>query len=80
MKTITVNLDTELLVKLNNLVSQEIFPNRSECIRAAIRNLLLYYGKLKLNQSEKITDIKKEKDIHSYIETLNVLFSPIQEK
>ena len=46
MKTVTVNLGNDMIQLIDGIIQHEIFPNRSECIRAAIRNLLLYQQKL----------------------------------
>ncbi len=43
MKTVTINLPKELEEKIELLVEKEFFPNKSELIRAAIRELLLKY-------------------------------------
>lgn len=43
MKTVTINLPKELEEKIEVLVEKEFFPNKSELIRAAIRELLLKY-------------------------------------
>jgi len=53
MKTVTVNLDKNMIEILDRIVQHEIFPNRSECIRAAIRNLLLYHRKIKIDSFDK---------------------------
>lgn len=43
MKTVTINLPKELEEKIGMLVEKEFFPNKSELIRTAIRDLLLKY-------------------------------------
>jgi hypothetical protein len=53
MKTVTVNLDKNMIDLLDKIVQYEIFPNRSECIRAAIRNLLLYHQKITVDSFYK---------------------------
>ena len=40
MHIVTVHLPSELLQGLDELVRRKIFPNRSEAIRVAIRDLL----------------------------------------
>jgi Arc/MetJ-type ribon-helix-helix transcriptional regulator len=40
MRLITVNLPEEYVVGLERLISEELYPNRSEAIRIAIRDLL----------------------------------------
>ncbi|MCK4844967.1 MAG: type II toxin-antitoxin system ParD family antitoxin [Candidatus Heimdallarchaeota archaeon] len=40
MKLVTVHLPSEFLHDLDELVRQKRYPNRSECIRVAIRDLL----------------------------------------
>lgn len=40
MRLITVNLPEEYVVGLERLISEELYPNRSEAIRNAIRDLL----------------------------------------
>ena len=53
MKTVTVNLDNDMIELIDGIIQLEIFPNRSECIRAAIRNLLLFQQKLKVSNRNK---------------------------
>jgi Arc/MetJ-type ribon-helix-helix transcriptional regulator len=53
MKTVSVNLDKNMIDLLDKIVQHEIFPNRSECIRAAIRNLLLFHQKIKVDSFHK---------------------------
>ena len=43
MKTVTINLPKDLEEKIETLISKELFPNKSELIRTAIRDLLLKY-------------------------------------
>ena len=43
MKTVTINLSKELEEKMEVLLEKEFFPNKSELIRTAIRDLLLKY-------------------------------------
>lgn len=52
MKTVTVNLNKELEDMIQELIDLQIYPNRSECIRSAIRNLLLYYNKLPIKKND----------------------------
>lgn len=40
MRTISVNVPTPYLKDLENLVQQDLYANRSEAIRVAIRDLL----------------------------------------
>lgn len=40
MRLISVNLPEEYVVGLERLISEELYPNRSEAIRIAIRDLL----------------------------------------
>lgn len=47
MKTVTINLPKELEEKIEILVEKEFFPNKSEFIRTAIRDLLLKYEAFK---------------------------------
>ena len=44
MRTVTANLNYELEEVIEKLVQDQVFPNKSELIRAAIRDLLLKYG------------------------------------
>ena len=44
MKTVTINLPKELEEKIELLIDKEFFPNKSELIRTAIRELLLKYN------------------------------------
>lgn len=53
METVTVNINNNLITFLENCIEDNIYPNKSECIRAATRNLLLYHGKLKLLSKTK---------------------------
>ena len=43
MKTVTINLSKELEERIDVLIEKEFFPNKSELIRTAIRDLLLKY-------------------------------------
>lgn len=43
MKTVTINLTKELEEKIDLLIDKEIYPNKSELIRSAIRDLLVKY-------------------------------------
>jgi len=45
-KLVTLWLDELYILKLDELVSEGIYPNRSEAIRFAIRDLLRMHGKL----------------------------------
>ena len=40
MRIVTVNIPNEIFEGLNELVRQQRYPNRSEAIRVAIRDLL----------------------------------------
>ncbi len=78
METVTVNIDNNMIALIENLVENEIFPNKSECIRAATRNLLLFHRKLKINSKINpnvlvVKTFKKEKfyDIENRIITNN---------
>ncbi|MHA2337137.1 MAG: ribbon-helix-helix domain-containing protein [Candidatus Hodarchaeales archaeon] len=53
MKTVTVNLDKNMIDLMDKIVQHEIFPNRSECIRSAVRNLLLYHRKINVDSFDK---------------------------
>ena len=44
MKTVNINLRKELEEKIELLIDKEFFPNKSELIRTAIRELLLKYN------------------------------------
>ena len=46
MKTVTINLSNELEDKISILIDKQIFPTKSELIRAAIRDLLAKYESL----------------------------------
>lgn len=41
MRTVTVNLPEELDDFISSLIEKKVFPNKSEFIRAAIRELLI---------------------------------------
>jgi len=41
MRTVTVSLTKELDEFIENLILKEVFPNKSEFIRTAVRELLL---------------------------------------
>ena len=43
MRTVTINLTKELEEKIDVLLEKEIFSNKSELIRSAIRELLVKY-------------------------------------
>ncbi len=53
METVTVNIDNNMIALLEKFIENEIYPNKSECIRAATRNLLLYHRKMKINPKIK---------------------------
>ncbi|MCJ7609158.1 type II toxin-antitoxin system ParD family antitoxin [Candidatus Bathyarchaeota archaeon] len=40
MKLITINLPQSYLNDLDELVGEDLYPNRAECIRTAVRDLL----------------------------------------
>ncbi|MFW9990531.1 MAG: ribbon-helix-helix domain-containing protein [Candidatus Odinarchaeota archaeon] len=46
MKNITVHLPQQQLDKMDELILQELFSNRSELVRAAIRKLILKHSHL----------------------------------
>ena len=46
MKTVTINLPADLEEKISFLIEKQIFPTKSELIRAAIRDLLVKYESL----------------------------------
>lgn len=47
MQTVTINLPNDLDEKMTLLVKNELFPNKSELIRTAIRDFLLKYDAFK---------------------------------
>jgi Arc/MetJ-type ribon-helix-helix transcriptional regulator len=46
MRTVTINLSKDLEKKISYLIEKELFVNKSELIRAAIRDLLLKYDSI----------------------------------
>ena len=64
MRMLTVFIPESYIETLNILVSEEIFPNRSEAIRVAIRDLirneLLLKDVIAKRKSERTDDSKKE--------------------
>ena len=64
MRMLTVFIPESYIETLDILVSEEIFPNRSEAIRVAIRDLirneLLLKDVIAKRKSERTDDSKKE--------------------
>ena len=52
MKLITINLPESYLKDLDELVGEDLYPNRAECIRTAVRDLL----------AEEVWDKKRRRD------------------
>ncbi|MHA2363650.1 MAG: ribbon-helix-helix domain-containing protein [Candidatus Hodarchaeales archaeon] len=44
MQTVTVVLPEDIIDQIEELLDAEVFPNKSELIRAAIRDFLYFYG------------------------------------
>jgi Arc/MetJ-type ribon-helix-helix transcriptional regulator len=53
MKLISLNLPERYLEHLDRLVNQDKFPNRSEAIRVAIRDLIMKEYKLEQKAKKK---------------------------
>jgi Arc/MetJ-type ribon-helix-helix transcriptional regulator len=57
---ITLRLPQEFLDEIDYLVEVDDFPNRSEAIRTAIRDLLYQRTELVLEKMEKKAELKKK--------------------
>ena len=55
MALISVHIPKQMLEELDELVSQGVFPSRSEAIRIAIRDLL--YRENSRNKAQNVEDI-----------------------
>jgi len=61
MILISVHVPEKMLEELDELVKSGIFPNRSEAIRAALREVLLYWRHY--STTEKKVERKPQKEI-----------------
>jgi len=59
MEMITVYVPRGLLNKLDNLVSEGYYPNRSEAIREAIRDLVNYHEKSGGDKNLSLLEVRK---------------------
>ncbi|HME55359.1 MAG TPA: ribbon-helix-helix domain-containing protein [Candidatus Lokiarchaeia archaeon] len=57
MHLITVHLPEAYLAGLDDLVNEQIYPNRSEAIRVAVRDMLKTELSMFLKQPEKAEEI-----------------------
>ena len=60
MILISLHVPQSMLEKLDELVRDGVFPSRSEAIRHALRELLLYYRDV--NFKERPRDLKPQKE------------------
>ena len=65
MKPITIKLPRWMIRAIDEIIEREIYPNRSEFIREAIRNLLRRYINIdQLVGLVKLDEKKEEKEAH----------------
>ena len=71
MILISLHVPAATLVALDELVRRGIFPNRSEAIRHALRELLLYYTEVKVERKpQEKAEEKAGKDLPEEMEIL----------
>jgi len=57
---VAVTIDTDLLIRLDELVAEKLFPNRSKAIQIALEEKLMRYRRARLMYALSKVDAREE--------------------